>query len=41
MLKLLLPLVLCSSSAMAATSLPDNRHIVVKGEAVLRTPRQG
>ncbi|KZY49612.1 hypothetical protein A3733_09915 [Pseudoalteromonas shioyasakiensis] len=37
MLKLLLPLVLCSSSAMAATSLPDNRHIVVKGEAVVRT----
>lgn len=37
MLKSLLPLVLCSSSAMAATSLPDNRHIVVKGEAVVRT----
>ncbi|WP_335988881.1 SIMPL domain-containing protein [Pseudoalteromonas sp. CH_XMU1449-3] len=37
MLKLLLPLVLCSSSAIAATSLPDNRHIVVKGEAVVRT----
>ena len=37
MLKLLLPLVLCSSSAMAASSLPDNRHIVVKGEAVVRT----
>lgn len=37
MLKLLLPLVLCTSSAMAATSLPDNRHIVVKGEAVVRT----
>ena len=37
MLKLLLPLVLCSSSAMAATSLPDNRHIIVKGEAVVRT----
>ena len=37
MLKSLLLLVLCSSSAMAATSLPDNRHIVVKGEAVVRT----
>ena len=37
MLKSLLPLVLCTSSAMAATSLPDNRHIVVKGEAVVRT----
>ena len=37
MLKSLLALVLCSSSAMAATSLPDNRHIVVKGEAVVRT----
>jgi len=37
MLKLLLPLVLCSSSAMAASSLPDNHHIVVKGEAVVRT----
>jgi len=37
MLKFLLLLVLCSSSAMAATSLPDNRHIVVKGEAVVRT----
>jgi uncharacterized protein YggE len=37
MLKSLLLLVLCTSSAMAATSLPDNRHIVVKGEAVVRT----
>ncbi len=37
MLKSLLPLVLCTSSAIAATSLPDNRHIVVKGEAVVRT----
>ncbi|WP_217876337.1 SIMPL domain-containing protein [Pseudoalteromonas shioyasakiensis] len=37
MLKSLLPLVLCASSTMAATSLPDNRHIVVKGEAVVRT----
>ncbi|WP_105181538.1 SIMPL domain-containing protein [Pseudoalteromonas sp. T1lg21] len=37
MLKSLLLLVLCSSSAMAATSLPDNRHIVIKGEAVVRT----
>ncbi|MDC3191373.1 SIMPL domain-containing protein [Pseudoalteromonas elyakovii] len=37
MLKSLLLLVLCSSYAMAATSLPDNRHIVVKGEAVVRT----
>ena len=37
MLKSLLLLVLYSSSAMAATSLPDNRHIVVKGEAVVRT----
>ena len=37
MLKSLLALVLCSSSGMAATSLPDNRHIVVKGEAVVRT----
>ncbi|MEL7579883.1 SIMPL domain-containing protein [Pseudoalteromonas sp. D15MCD-2] len=37
MLKYLLPLVLCTSSAIAATSLPDNRHIVVKGEAVVRT----
>tara|TARA_Y100000782_G_scaffold68581_1_gene74438 strand:- start:4890 stop:5609 length:720 start_codon:yes stop_codon:yes gene_type:complete len=37
MLKSLFSLVLCASSAMAATSLPDNRHIVVKGEAVVRT----
>lgn len=37
MLKSLLPLVLCTSSAIAATNLPDNRHIVVKGEAVVRT----
>ncbi|QWV06386.1 SIMPL domain-containing protein [Pseudoalteromonas shioyasakiensis] len=37
MLKSLLLLVLCTSSVMAATSLPDNRHIVVKGEAVVRT----
>ncbi|MCF2849215.1 SIMPL domain-containing protein [Pseudoalteromonas sp. ACER1] len=37
MLKSLLPLVLCTSSAIAATSLPDNRHIVVKGEAVVLT----
>ena len=37
MIKSLFLLVLCASSAMAATSLPDNRHIVVKGEAVLRT----
>ena len=37
MLKSLLLLVLCASSVMAATSLPDNRHIVVKGEAVVRT----